>query len=584
MPKLRAVCTPFKADRTVCEPHRAGRAPVVLPATAALLSNGPLMVVLNKTDLVSQAHVEAWLAYLKAAFPAVAAFVPFSASASVLPPSATGISARRRAIKDARACFDGDHVARRAGCVRRLLEAAGAHSDDIAAVVTKIEATKRTRSSGTGGGSMARDERVDAAAELAAAMRQQKLAKARRKGRGRGRRHSADGGSERYDDSDSDADAGSASSLEEHNSNDSSGSGRDEQEDEGSDEEAGGTGSADDSNDGSDDDSEGSDCEDDAAPKPSKLAAAAGRKGVSFAALALDSSSEGDDGNDGDGAEEEAAAAVTVNNRGSKAVGAGRALLKEEDDAEDSDGPVISEKMIRRRERKAKKAQKAAQPPQKQPAQQKQPAGAMPEPSSSSASSSFPTSAAALTIGMIGHPNVGKSSVINTLAGEKRVSVSRTAGHTKRAQTIPLVPGRLHLLDCPGLVFPHALVPPPEGVSLPPAFPTRQAAAAAFGDPDEERGMQELCGVIPLAQVREPYSAVRVLAERLPLERLYGLTLPKDDEEEAWSPLLLCEQLAVKRGYHIARTGRPDGHAAGREILYDTQDGNVPVAWLPPGS
>ena len=80
--------------------------------------------------------------------------------------------------------------------------------------------------------------------------------------------------------------------------------------------------------------------------------------------------------------------------------------------------------------------------------------------------------------------------------------------------------------------------------------------------------------------MREPYTAVRYLAERMPLEAMYGLRLPAD--EAAWSPLLLCETLAAKRGVFIAKTGRPDSHAAGREILYDTQDGNIPLAWLPP--
>ena len=77
-----------------------------------------------------------------------------------------------------------------------------------------------------------------------------------------------------------------------------------------------------------------------------------------------------------------------------------------------------------------------------------------------------------IIIGMVGHPNVGKSSVINTVCAAKRVSVSRTAGHTKRAQTIPVVPG-VQLLDCPGLVFPRALVPRPT------AAPPVAAAAAA---------------------------------------------------------------------------------------------------------
>lgn len=52
-----------------------------------------------------------------------------------------------------------------------------------------------------------------------------------------------------------------------------------------------------------------------------------------------------------------------------------------------------------------------------------------------------------------GFPNVGKSSVINSLVGRKVVSVSRTPGHTKYFQTYYLTQ-TVKLCDCPGLVFP----------------------------------------------------------------------------------------------------------------------------------
>ena len=39
-----------------------------------------------------------------------------------------------------------------------------------------------------------------------------------------------------------------------------------------------------------------------------------------------------------------------------------------------------------------------------------------------------------VTVGMIGQPNAGKSSLINGLLQEKKVSVSRTPGHTKHFQ------------------------------------------------------------------------------------------------------------------------------------------------------
>ncbi len=41
-----------------------------------------------------------------------------------------------------------------------------------------------------------------------------------------------------------------------------------------------------------------------------------------------------------------------------------------------------------------------------------------------------------VVLGTVGHPNVGKSSLINGLMGRKVVSTSRTPGHTKHFQTM----------------------------------------------------------------------------------------------------------------------------------------------------
>lgn len=54
------------------------------------------------------------------------------------------------------------------------------------------------------------------------------------------------------------------------------------------------------------------------------------------------------------------------------------------------------------------------------------------------------------TVGLVGYPNVGKSSVINSVLGHKAVSVSRQPGKTKHFQTIPLPSVQLTLCDCPG--------------------------------------------------------------------------------------------------------------------------------------
>lgn len=159
-----------------------------------------------------------------------------------------------------------------------------------------------------------------------------------------------------------------------------------------------------------------------------------------------------------------------------------------------------------------------------------------------------------ITIGTVGHPNVGKSSLINGLVGKKVVSTSRTPGHTKHFQTIFLT-SEVLLCDCPGLVFPAL---------------------------DRPKDLQVLCGVFPIAQVRETFSAIRYLAERVPVEKVYNLKPP--EEGDPWSPFTIAEAYALKRGYLLARTGAPDVHRAGGEILRDCLDGNIVISWPPPSN
>lgn len=60
-----------------------------------------------------------------------------------------------------------------------------------------------------------------------------------------------------------------------------------------------------------------------------------------------------------------------------------------------------------------------------------------------------------LTIGLVGQPNVGKSSLLNALMGTTRVRASKTPGKTKHFQTILWGSAReVKIVDCPGLVCP----------------------------------------------------------------------------------------------------------------------------------
>jgi len=180
-----------------------------------------------------------------------------------------------------------------------------------------------------------------------------------------------------------------------------------------------------------------------------------------------------------------------------------------------------------------------------------------------------------LMLGMVGHPNVGKSSLVNALMGGKVVSVKATPGHTKILQTLVL-DDETCLCDSPGVIIPRLDVP-------------REAQIVGM--------------LIPLAQVREPFSAIRWVMEHAttPLPELLGLkpvslqhvmelhasschALELDGAEDdgsamPWSPMLLCAQYAIKRGF--VKGGAPNCMQAGVEILQRVLDGRVPYSVKP---
>ncbi|OAD77228.1 hypothetical protein PHYBLDRAFT_109041, partial [Phycomyces blakesleeanus NRRL 1555(-)] len=156
-----------------------------------------------------------------------------------------------------------------------------------------------------------------------------------------------------------------------------------------------------------------------------------------------------------------------------------------------------------------------------------------------------------VTIGLVGHPNVGKSSLINSIMGKTVVSASR---HTKHFQTIHLT-GNVRLCDSPGLVFPTLL----------------------------PRALQVLSGMYPIAQVQEPYSVVQYLAERIPLEKILSLSPPNLDKNHAWSAWSICEAYAEQRGFYTAKAARPDVYRAANALLRFANDGRLLLSFKPAG-
>lgn len=179
-----------------------------------------------------------------------------------------------------------------------------------------------------------------------------------------------------------------------------------------------------------------------------------------------------------------------------------------------------------------------------------------------------------IQFGMVGFPNVGKSSVINVLVGSSkhthgivRVAVASQPGKTKHFQTL-LLPDRhdMMLCDCPGLVFP--------------SFVSNAADLIA-------------AGVFPIAQMRDFWPVVELICQRIPREILnaqYGIHLPiKKDlgNRDIVAPPTgedLLTTYCIARSMLAASSGVPDFQRASRIVIKDYADGRLLYNHPPPNA
>jgi len=161
---------------------------------------------------------------------------------------------------------------------------------------------------------------------------------------------------------------------------------------------------------------------------------------------------------------------------------------------------------------------------------------------------------AAITVGVVGMPNVGKSSLINSLKRSRVAQVGNVAGVTRHAQEIHL-DKNVTLLDSPGVVF--------------------------------AKNAGVLHGAVRYDRLTDPSTAVKEVIARCPkLQLMRHYNLPDyaaaTDDEAAHVEAFLGA-VARARG-KLRRGGVPDRTAAARLVLGDWGSGALPYYTMPPKS
>ncbi|MCJ1390625.1 GTPase required for pre-60S ribosomal subunit nuclear export and maturation [Xylographa bjoerkii] len=154
-----------------------------------------------------------------------------------------------------------------------------------------------------------------------------------------------------------------------------------------------------------------------------------------------------------------------------------------------------------------------------------------------------------ISVGFIGYPNTGKSSIINTLRKKKVCTVAPIPGETKVWQYITLMK-RIYLIDCPGVVPPS--------------------------NNDSEQDIL-LRGVVRVENVENPEQYIAaVLNKTKPqhIERTY-------DIRGYNTPTEFLELLARKGG-RLLRGGEADVDGVAKMVLNDFLRGKIPWFTPPP--
>ncbi|KAG6070519.1 hypothetical protein E4U16_006805 [Claviceps sp. LM84 group G4] len=184
----------------------------------------------------------------------------------------------------------------------------------------------------------------------------------------------------------------------------------------------------------------------------------------------------------------------------------------------------------------------------------------------------------AVSVGVIGYPNVGKSSVINALlsrmSGKGSSGISKAcpagaeAGVTTSIRSVK-IDSKLTLLDSPGVVFPSS-------------SSIQSGGLVNLKNATEAHAHLILLNAVPPKQIDDPVPAVTLLLRRLSsspdlmrkLTDVYDIPalLPNRADGDVTTDFLV--QVARKRG-RLGRGGVPNVNAAAMTVVTDWRDGRI---------
>ena len=154
-----------------------------------------------------------------------------------------------------------------------------------------------------------------------------------------------------------------------------------------------------------------------------------------------------------------------------------------------------------------------------------------------------------VSVGFIGYPNTGKSSIINTLRKKKVCTVAPIPGETKVWQYITLMK-RIYLIDCPGVVPPN------------------------MNDTEEDILLRGVCRVENVENPEQYIPAVLRRVQPRHLERTYGIKHQEDYLE--WLALL------ARQGGRLLKGGEADLDGVAKMVINDFLRGKIPWYTPPP--